>query len=76
MEVKKCQDSMQVLRETGGATRQGSKDSGIQGHIRGWNIGVYTVCYIGEDGKDHVRVSITGGSANPSTKKVLGDFVE
>lgn len=47
----------------GEATRGGSKDSGIYGHIRGWHIGARVdVDAIGTT-RDEVTVQITGGSA-------------
>lgn len=66
----------EIQGSRGAATRQGSKKSGISGHIRSWNLGAYVVCYVGQDGKDHIRVSITGGSNDPSIKKVLIDISE
>jgi hypothetical protein len=50
----------------GEVTRQGTKQSGVHGHIRGWNVGVYVE--IGYDEiakKDVVKVYRTGGSNNP-----------
>lgn len=45
----------------GEVSRQGSKKSGIRGHIRGWNIGVRVICrHI--DGEDVCTVYRTGGS--------------
>lgn len=51
----------------GVATRQGTKRSGIQGHIRGWHTGARVDCYHDEQtGQDIVRVFRTGGSQRPS----------
>lgn len=45
----------------GEASRLGTKQSGISGHIRGWNVGV--AVYISHvDGKDVVSVYRTTGS--------------
>lgn len=46
-------------------TAMGTKNSGIEGHIRGWNIGgrVY-VSHNQETGQDEVTVYITAGSNN------------
>lgn len=60
----------------GQATRQGTKNSGMTGHIRGWNIGVSVSCGVNEKGKDEIRVSLTGGSSDPFAKKDLGTFTE
>jgi len=60
----------------GMATRQGTPKSGMEGHVRGWNIGARVTCYVGDDGKDRVRVTLTGGSSNPFSKRDLGTFKE
>lgn len=55
--------SMQGNR--GETTHMGTKDSGMEAHIRGWDIGVYVqIHHI--DGKDVIKVFKTGGSNNPS----------
>ena len=55
----------------GQATRQGTKQSGISGHIRGWGVGAFVECYYDKDlGKDFVRVYLTSGSSN--SKKLIG----
>lgn len=46
----------------GEATRCGSKDSGIYGHIRGWNSGVIVQGYIDEEGRDCFSIYKSGGS--------------
>jgi len=60
----------------GEATRQGTNASGIVGHIRGWNIGARIECFVDSEGKDAVKVTLTGGSRNPSPTKFLGIFKE
>ena len=45
----------------GEATRAGTKQSGMTGHIRGWDIGA-RVELSHVDGRDIVRVYRTGGS--------------
>jgi len=54
------------------ATRQGSKKSGIRGHIRGWNLGIEVSGYPTIEGSDldSFNIYITGGSKNP-----FGDLV-
>ena len=47
----------------GEATRGGTKDSGIYGHIRGWHVGARVDVDAIEDALDEVIVQITGGSA-------------
>ena len=58
----------------GEATRMGTKSSGIDGHIRGWNVGARVSCYVGSDGKDHVSFELTSGSGYRGKSKSLGNF--
>ncbi len=59
----------------GGASRMGTKSSGITGHIRGWNIGArMTVTH--EDGRDVVRVYKTGGSNGYVSSDLIAEFSE
>lgn len=60
----------------GVATRQGTKSSGIQSHARGWKIGARVDLWVDDDGKDNVKVVLTGGSNQPGTTKDLGTFKE
>ena len=56
----------------GEATRQGSPNSGIRGHIRSWDTGVQV--YIAAEGdNDRIQVYLTGGSKSPSDKVCLLD---
>ena len=54
------------------ATRQGTKESGIWGHIRGWDIGASVDCWVDNEGNDCLSIYITGGSNQLSPKKALG----
>jgi len=56
----------------GEATRMGTPNSGIRGHIRGWDLGALVRCYVGIDGNDYVEVTITGGSNNTVRSELLG----
>ena len=59
----------------GEATRMGTKDSGITGHIRGWNIGCKVrIDHI--DGKDHVKVFRTSGSSPKGLIELIAEFTE
>lgn len=58
----------------GEATRQGSKDSGITGHIRGWNVGARVECYVNAEGKDCVCVYKTGGSNRSTSDELIAEF--
>jgi len=50
----------------GTATRMGTKNSGIEAHVRGWHTGIKIVCYVDEKGNDVCEAHETGGSSNPS----------
>ena len=65
--------SMQGSR--GEATRQGTPNSGIHGHIRGWNAGV-KVCVSDVDGVDVFTVYKTGGSNGHSSSELIARFTE
>ena len=59
----------------GEATRGGSKDSGIDGHIRGWHTGARVVCHHDdESGKDIVRVYRTGGSSGKRGQELVAEW--
>ena len=59
----------------GEATRGGSKDSGISGHIRGWSIGARVAIYHNEEtGKDIVQVYRTGGSNHDGTGELVAEW--
>lgn len=59
----------------GEATRMGTKNSGIYGHIRGWNIGVIiNIDHV--DGKDNVRVFKTAGSNGGCNEELIAEFTE
>jgi len=57
------------------ATRMGTKESGIYGYIRGWNIGV-RVEMMHIDGKDICRVYKTSGSNGSSGSKLIAEYKE
>ena len=55
----------------GEATRQGTKNSGIEGHIRGWNIGVKVICFVDETGGDICAIYKTGGSSGSKRDELI-----
>jgi hypothetical protein len=55
----------------GQTTRCGTKTSGLTAHIRGWNIGVKTVCHIDKNGNDVIDVFQTGGSNHLDSTKLI-----
>lgn len=59
----------------GEATRQGSAKSGIEGHIRGWDVGVKVFCDVSEEGEDVCTVYLTSGS-NGHVERCLGYFTK
>ena len=56
-------------------TRRGSKKSGVMGHIRGWDIGV-KVYASHREGKDYFEVYETGGSNDPTNRRLLVTFTD
>ena len=58
----------------GEATRQGSANSGITGHIRGWHVGIKVNCYVNDNGEDVCQVSLTSGSGEAFTSKFIGEY--
>jgi hypothetical protein len=65
----------EIQGNRGLASRQGSKSSGIWGHIRGWNIGALVTCdHI--DGRDVVRVYRTSGSNGGENDELIAEFTK
>lgn len=60
----------EIKGNRGRVTRTGTKNSGMQAHVRGWNIGV-KVILSHVNGSDYIEVWETGGSHNPNTKVLL-----
>ena len=58
----------------GEATRQGTANSGIQSHTRGWELGARVACFVGDNGNDQVVINLTGGSSDPSCRLSLGTY--
>ena len=58
----------------GVTTRMGSADSGIQAHLRGWNIGGGVRCFVDEDGNDCVSVDLTSGSRGSRGSSNIGTW--
>ncbi len=58
------------------ATRRGSEKSGIEGHIRGWHIGIRVNGYVNKDGKNCFDIYQTGGSSQSTSEKLIAEIVE
>ena len=54
-------------------TRGGSRLSGLSGHLRGWNCGVF-VEVTDDCGKDKFTIYKTGGSNSKSDKVLIMEF--
>ena len=61
----------EIQGTAGSATRQGSKSSGIWGHIRGWNLGVRVDGFVNGKGNDHFRVYRTSGSNGGKSDRLI-----
>ena len=57
------------------ATRQGTAKSGIQGHIRGWDVGVKVYGIERGDGHDAFAVYTTGGSNGRWHDTLIGHVI-
>ena len=58
----------------GPASRLGSAKSGIEAYARGWDIGALIRCWVDENGRDIVSISLTSGSNGRELSKCLGDW--
>lgn len=58
----------------GEATRQGTKQSGLSAHIRGWGVGVYVTIFVDDMGRDCVQVRRTGGSNGDGCGKMIACY--
>jgi hypothetical protein len=56
------------------ATRRGGPSSGVEAHVRGWEIGVRTQVY-DYNGQDRVRVYVTSGSNGRTSERQVGEWV-
>jgi len=64
-----------IQGQRGAASRMGSPESGIQGHIRGWHIGISVTCHAIEQSKgeeiDECIAWETGGSNSYGDRREL-----
>jgi len=59
----------------GQATRMGTKKTGLDGHIRGWNIGARVwMSYNEQTKEDECTIDLTAGSHRSGQTKRLGTF--
>lgn len=64
-----------VQGNRGGASRLGSKNSGMDATARGWNIGGSVwVSYNEKEDRDEVTITLDGGSNGGMFKEILGTF--
>jgi len=59
----------------GKVTRQGGKESGIEGHIRGWKLGVRVIGFH-EKGKDSFKIFKTSGSTGGGIENLIATITE
>lgn len=57
----------------GMATRMGTKNSGLSGHVRGWNVGA-RVEMVHIDGQDVCRIYKTKGSTGRWSDELISEF--
>lgn len=59
----------------GEATRMGTKDSGMGGHVRGWYVGCrVTMDWNEKEQRDECRITVTHGSSGYAQSRCLGTF--
>ena len=58
----------------GKATRTGTPNSGMTGHVRGWDVGVRAYMSVGTNGEDVVSIYLTAGSRGLQADIKLGEF--
>ncbi len=58
----------------GEATRCGTPNSGISGHLRGWDIGCRVDVAVDSDGNDVVRVYATTGSGRSGNDVLIAEY--
>ena len=67
----------EIQGNRGEATRMGTKDSGLHGHIRGWDIGCKAyMSHNDKTGQDEVTIYLTGGSNGSESDLLIGSFTE
>lgn len=64
----------EIQGNRGLASRMGTKNSGIWGHIRGWHLGVRVSGGCTDDGEDYFDVDLTSGSTGGKRSVSLGRF--
>ena len=62
----------EIQGSRGATTRCGTKNSGMDCHVRGWDIGVKLQVRHSEDGRDYIQVLATSGSKGKIPDKKLG----
>lgn len=61
----------EIQGNRGEATRMGTADSGICGHIRGWVLGGRVIGYVDKEGEDVFEIYVTSGSNGRGRSKLL-----
>jgi hypothetical protein len=65
-----------IQGQRGEATRLGSKSSGMNAFVQGWNCGVKVVAYHDDDAGDTFRIYLTSGSNGRQSDTLLGTMSE
>ena len=58
----------------GAASRMGTKASGIQCHVRGWNAGIRVMGGVDDQGRDCFTVELTSGSRDGKSAIHIGTY--
>ena len=65
-----------IRANKGEVTRVGTPKSDIEGHIRGWNLGVRVRGYVDKDGNDRFDINPSTGSSGHGPSKCLGSYTK
>ena len=67
----------EIQGNRGSTSRMGSKASGIDAHVRGWNVGANIICRHNEEtGKDEIFIYKTAGSNRHGSDVLMAKFIE
>jgi hypothetical protein len=66
----------EIKGNRGKASRLGFKESGMWGHIRGWNSGVEVECRVDSEDLDYIEVFATKGSSGYGRRRLIAIVYE
>jgi hypothetical protein len=64
----------EIQGNRGAASRMGTPNSGLSGHIRGWDVGVRVDCAVEDNDEDVIRVFRTAGSNGGRSDELIAEL--